>query len=161
MSLKTYVRGSFPTIRDVEDVVQESYLRIWKARAEVPIRSVQALLFRVARHIAIDLVRRQRRSPIDVVEDLAALEAPATAPTSIDALVREEKIRLLSEAIDALPDRCREVVILRKLRLLPQREVAARLGISESGVEIQLARGLERCRAFLRKRGAGEFYRHG
>src|SRR5687767_3921161 len=43
--LKSFLRGSFPAVRDVDDVVQESYLRIWKARAAQPIDSARAFLF--------------------------------------------------------------------------------------------------------------------
>ena len=58
--LRAYLRGRFPDERDVEDVVQESYVRIWKARAATPIRSVKAFLFRVARNVALDRHRRNR-----------------------------------------------------------------------------------------------------
>src|SRR5580693_2470646 len=44
-SLRAYLNGSFPTVRDLDDVVQESYLRIWQARAAYPIGSARAFLF--------------------------------------------------------------------------------------------------------------------
>lgn len=72
---------------------------------------------------------------------------------------RRAKKSLVAEAVAALPDRCREIVVLRKLQGLPQREVAARLGISERTVEVQVARGVRRCAEHLRRRGlkaAGE-----
>lgn len=69
------------------------------------------------------------------------------APNAQERLGENEKIELLIAAIDALPERCRQVVILRKLKLQSQRATAAQLGISEKGVENQLARGLDRCRA--------------
>ena len=140
-------------MRDVDDVVHESYLRILKQKAVAPIQSARALLFTVARHLALDHLRSARRSPVQAVADLSAVEVQDTRPRVSSAVSKNEKIRLLTEAIDALPAKCREVVVLRKLKLLSQKEVAARLNISEKGVENQLARGLERCRAFLRKRG--------
>jgi hypothetical protein len=39
-SLRAYMRGAFPMVRDVDDVVQESYLRVWRARAAQPIPGV-------------------------------------------------------------------------------------------------------------------------
>jgi RNA polymerase sigma-70 factor (ECF subfamily) len=160
IALKRYLRSSFPSLRDVEDIAQESYLRIWKQRAADPIRSAKGFLFNIARRLALDRLRRIRRSPIDEeasLDQLAVMDHAAAAP---DALGRSEKVQLLIDAIDALPARCRHVIILRKLEFLSQRETAARLGISEKGVEIQLARGLERCRALIRSRGVPELFRH-
>jgi RNA polymerase sigma-70 factor (ECF subfamily) len=65
LALKAYLRGSFPSVRDIDDVVQESYLRVWRARLAHPIHSTKSFLFQVARHLALDLVRRDRVSPID------------------------------------------------------------------------------------------------
>ncbi|MGH8016703.1 MAG: RNA polymerase sigma factor [Opitutaceae bacterium] len=62
-SLRSYVRGAFPAVHDVV-VVQESYLRIWRARLAQPIVSSKAFLFTVARHVVNDLARRARRSPV-------------------------------------------------------------------------------------------------
>lgn len=157
-SLKGFLRNSFPAVRDVEDVVQESYLRIWKVRAVEPVRSAKAFLFTIAQHVALDFLRRERRSPIQAVANLSGLEVVEDRPAVVDGIGRNEKIQILIKAIDALPGRCREVVILRKLKLIPQREVAELLGISEKGVENQLARGLERCRSYLRKRGVTDFF---
>jgi RNA polymerase sigma-70 factor (ECF subfamily) len=50
-------------------------------------------------------------------------------------------LRRLAEAFDRLPDRCREVVWLRKVEELPQKEVARRLGVAEKTVEKQVAKG--------------------
>ena len=150
--LKAYLRGSFPAVRDVEDVVQESYLRVWKARAAQPIASAKAFLFTVARRLAIDLVRSQRRSPIVAVTDLSRLfvlddarDASATAATA-------DEIELLVEAVDSLPARCREIFILRKLQGVPQKDIAVRLGLSEQTVQVQAARGMRRCAEFFRRR---------
>ncbi|MBI4623324.1 MAG: RNA polymerase sigma factor [Verrucomicrobia bacterium] len=153
--LKCYLRGSFPSVRDVDDVVQESYLRVWKRHAMRPIVSAKSFLFTVARHLALDVLRHERRSPIDSVGDLAALGVLDNGATVHEIVSKHEKVELLIAAIDALPARCREVVILHKLKLLPVREVAAKLGISEKGVEIQLKRGLVRVRECLRRRGIG------
>lgn len=159
-ALKHYLRSSFPAIRDVEDIAQESYLRLWRYRAVDPIRSTRAFLFMIAQRVALDTVRRLRRSPFDADVRLGDVEIVDQASAGSESLSRRERIQLLIEAIDALPPRCREVVVLRKLKLVSQRETATLLGISEKGVENQLARGLERCRYFLRRRGVNKFSRH-
>jgi hypothetical protein len=67
--LKSYLGSSYPLGCDVEDVVQEAYLRVWKARLARPIHSAKSFLFQVARHLAIDLLRRNRVSPLDSLPD--------------------------------------------------------------------------------------------
>jgi RNA polymerase sigma factor (sigma-70 family) len=59
-----------------------------------------------------------------------------------------------------LPDRCREIFILRKLKQVPQKEIASRLGISERTVESQVTRGMKLCEAFFRHRRVHSFTRH-
>jgi RNA polymerase sigma-70 factor (ECF subfamily) len=158
--LRTYLRRSFPSVRDVDDVVQESYLRVWTACATHPIRCARGFLFKVARHLALDLVRRNRISPVDTVRDLADLPVVEERADAVDALNTKEKIQLVAEAVASLPARCREIVILRKLQGYSQREVAARLGLSEKTVEVQVARGMKRCEHFLRARGVTDSLGH-
>jgi RNA polymerase sigma factor (sigma-70 family) len=156
-ALRGYLRGSFPAVRDVDDVVQESYLRIWRARAGQPIQSAKAFLFTVARRLALDLVRREAVSPLRGVGDLAGLPVIEERPDVIDTISDQEKIRLLSEAVGSLPARCREVVFLHKIKGFSQREVALQLGIAEKTVENQVSRGVKSCEEFFRRRGIEYF----
>jgi RNA polymerase sigma-70 factor (ECF subfamily) len=155
--LRAYLRGTYPSVRDVDDLVQESYLRTWKARLAHPIASTKSFLFQVARNLAIDVVRKKQSAP---AESLVDLEATAVLEESADAaaaLSRQEKIDLLIAALATLPDRTREIVFLRKFQSLPQKQVAARFGVSERTVEAQLAKGMKRCADYLRKRGVHGF----
>jgi RNA polymerase sigma-70 factor (ECF subfamily) len=151
--LKAYLRGSFPAVRDVEDLVQESYLRIWKARMVRPIVSAKAFLFQVARHLAIDVLREAKATPIEPLRDSAVVAVIEGRTSAIDALCYQEKVSLVATALTELPARCREVFILRKFRQVPQREIAIRLGISERTVESQVTRGMKLMEASLRKHG--------
>jgi RNA polymerase sigma factor (sigma-70 family) len=148
--LKSYLHGSFPTIRDVDDVVQESYFRVWRRQLARPIKSAKAFLFQVARHLAIDSLRHERASPFADVMDLARLYVIEDRPGVVEAVCTNEEIDLLHAAIDTLPARCREIVVLRKLHGLSQKEIARTLGISESTVQVQASRGLRRCASFVR-----------
>lgn len=151
--LKAYLRGSFPSVRDVDDVVQESYLRMWKARAAHPIQSARAFLFRVARNVALNILAHERVSPIDVVADLSALPVLESGPGVSEIACTREEIFVLADGIDTLPARCREIFILRRLKGVPQKEIAARLGISEQTVQVQVQRGVKHCEEFLRRHG--------
>lgn len=157
--LKAYLRGSFPAVRDVEDIVQESYLRVWRRHAARPIESVRGFLFQVARRLALDTLRRRRTVAADPLGDLAASRVLDERPDAATAASEQEMHDLLADALLALPARCREVVMLRKIKGIPQREVAAQLGLSERTVENQCRIGVKRCEDFLRARGLYHHYR--
>jgi RNA polymerase sigma-70 factor (ECF subfamily) len=156
-ALRSYVRSAFPAVRDVDDVVQESYLRIWRSRATEPIRCARAFLFTVARNIALKSVGRQRVSREIIIGDLAELGIVAEGHDAAETAARNETFLLLIEALATLPPRCREITVLRKLKGVPQKEIAARLDIAEKTVEEQVARGVKRCEDYLRKCGVTHF----
>lgn len=159
VALKSYLRHTFPTLSDLDDVVQESYLRIWKARLARPIDSAKSFLFQVARHIVVDLARRRQVARTDSLGDLAVLPVMEDRPGVPELLAYAEKVDLLAEALTALPGRCREIMILRKFQHIPQREIATRLGISERTVESQVTRGMKLIAERLRSRGVEGFIR--
>lgn len=156
--LRSYLRGVFPSVRDVDDIVQESYLRVWRTRASQPIRCVRGFLFQVARRLALDTVRRDRISPIETGRDLAGLPVFIDEPDAAATAIQEELKRHLIEVVGALPNRYREIVIMRKFEEIPQKVVAARLGLSERTVENLLARGIVKVEAALIARGVLERY---
>jgi len=156
--LKGYLRGACPALRDVEDVAQESYLRIWRARAAQPVACAKGLLFQIARRLALDALRHDRASSIDAGRDLAALSVFSVELNAAEVAALQERKRHLVDAVASLPNRYREIVLLRKFEEIPQREVAARLGLSERTVENLLARAIRKCEDHLRRRGVLDRY---
>jgi len=159
-SLRSYVRGAFPAVRDVDDVVQESYLRLWKACAAQRIRSAKAFLFTVARHLALDHVRRNRVSPITHFGHLDGLNIIEEKAELIDEVGRRERLQLLADAIARLPDRCRDVFIRYKIQGLSRKEAATQLGLSEKTVEAHTAHAMRHCETFFRRKGVKGIFDH-
>jgi RNA polymerase sigma factor (sigma-70 family) len=157
--LKNYLRAKYPAVRDVDDVVQESYLRIWKAKANRPIASAKAFLFEVARHLALDVIRKNRNSPIDLQRDEEISRVLDTSPTAIEALLTKDMFHSLARAIAELPEKYRTIVMLHALKGLPQKEIAEQLGISVRTVEKHFAAGLRQCEANLHQQGIEGFRR--
>lgn len=156
--LKAYLRGQFPAERDIEDVVQESFVRLWKIRATTPIRCAKAFLFRVARNVALDR-RRRSRSGLEIAASETAVHNVADEGADVAAVIRaREKERLLAEALATLPERAHEVVILCKIEGLSHAAAADRLGISKRTVDEHLRRGVKRLGHELRKRGVEGLY---
>ncbi len=154
-ALRAWLAGRFPGLHDVDDVVQDSYARLLRARETGPIACPRAFLFVTARNLALNHFRHQRHArPGDLVgvEVTGLLDERTSVPESVAGA---EDLRLLIDAIQSLPARCRQIVTLRKIYGLAQKEVAERLGISEHTVESQGAIGLHKCIAYFRQRGYG------
>ncbi|MGH7943771.1 MAG: RNA polymerase sigma factor, partial [Opitutaceae bacterium] len=149
-ALRSYLRTHFPTLTDIDDLVQETYARLVQARSSGRVAEARPYLFSTARNAAIDLCRHNRIVGIDPIVEIESLSVVEDGFNAADALSRDQELELLAEAIRALPDRCRQVLTLRKLYGLSHRSIAERLGISENTVSAQVTSGVFRIRNYLR-----------
>lgn len=154
VALRAYLTHQFPSVRnDVDDVVQESYFNLLRIHGTKKIACVRAYLFTIARHAALKIFHRQRSAPEISVDELAGLRLVEDGAHVVPIVNAREELALVVEAIDRLPARCREVVILRAFHGLSHREIALRLGLAEQTVRVQMTRGVDKCTHFLRTRG--------
>lgn len=152
-SLRSYLRNVFPSLPDIDDLVQESYVRLIRARQEGRVSYVKAFLFTAARNVALDFFRRRKIVSIDPAANLGELTALEDSPDAAEATCKQQELELLAAAIRTLPDRCRQVLTLRQRYGLSHKEIAAELRISEHTVKAQLAKGMRRCAEYLEERG--------
>jgi len=147
--LRAWLRSRFSNEGDLDDLVQDAFVRVLRARASGTIRSPKAFLFATARNLALDRLRHRRVTGGDSLADFDVLALVDETGDVPEAVSRSEEIELLARAIQSLPTRCRQVLTLRKIYGLPQKEIAARLGIAEHTVESQGAIGLRKCTEFF------------
>ena len=151
-ALRGYLHRQFPSV-EADDVVQESYLKLWRAGATVD--SAKAYFFSIARNTALTLFRRRRLFSDVPVGDLPEWRLADTAPDAADVADAQQRMELAVAALDRLPPRCREICVLAALERRSPAEIAAQLGLAESTVYVQLARGVKQCARTLREMGAG------
>jgi len=152
-ALRAWLRARFPSLWDVDDLIQETYERLFRAKRAGKIAQARPYLFAVARNAAASIYRRRK---IIAIESVAEIEDFGVAEDKADAAEtasREQELSMLAEAISGLPKRCRQVLTLRKLHGLSHREIAQKLGISENTVNAQAALGVLRCRDYLESKG--------
>ncbi len=152
-ALRAWVRGRFPALQDVDDLVQETFARLVQAHATAPVACARAFLFVTARNLALNRLRHQRIERPEGAVEVDALSIPDERVGIPEAVAHAEDFQILIRAIQALPERCRQIITLRKIYGLSQKEVAARLGISEHTVEAQGSIGLGKCIAYFRRHG--------
>lgn len=152
-ALRRWLQDRFPSLTEIDDIIQESYAGLIRAHRAGRVKTPKAYLYATARNAAIDFFRRQRilsteplvtEGPLAVVED---------RPNSVEALSKTQELDILRRSIDALPPRCRTIMTLKKIKGLPNREIAEQLGISINTVNAQLVTGLKHCREFLYAHG--------
>ena len=132
---------------DVEELLQETYARLLTAGAstEPEVRSVRAFSLTVARNVAFDWLRHKQVVPIELVADMEAMDI-LDERDQIDAIVNShQELMMLVKAVQQLPERCRQVFTLRKVYGYSQKEIAARMNISENTVEQQLIKAARHC----------------
>lgn len=148
--LRAWLAGRFPGLAELDDIIQEAYAQVLAARARgTEMQSPKAFLFATARNRAIDCVRLRSSHRTETMAENDALDVLDEADGIPEAVARNQELELLTQAIQSLPERCRQVLTLRRLYGLSQREVASRLGISENVVEHQVTIGVRKCTEFL------------
>lgn len=152
-ALRAYLQARFPTLGEHDDLVQESYTRLLRERARGEVRHPRAFLFTAARNAAYDLFRRRGAKPTEAVTEAIELTALSEQPGTAEQFDQRLELEVLAEAVRALPERCRQVIMLRYLDNLTYKEIGAQLGISPETVKVHMAKGMRRCAAFFADRG--------
>jgi len=138
-----FLRNNWRNESEVEDLCQDVYLRAYKAATEqgIPERT-KPFVFTIARNLLIDLVRKGQVVPIEAMVELERLEVAGDTPSAEQSIIAGEELRRLHSALDQLPPRCREVVLLTRIENLTRQQIATRMGISDRTVAKHLEIGM-------------------
>jgi RNA polymerase sigma factor (sigma-70 family) len=113
------------------------------------LQSPKAFLFATARNLALDQCRRHHVCRTDSLREADYSNVLDERESIPDSVARNQELALLTEAIQSLPDRCRQVMTLRIVYGLCQRVIGEKLGISDRTVGAQLAIGTKKCTDFI------------
>ncbi len=138
--------------QEVEDIVQETYVRVCQARNKSAIREPRSFLFRTAQNLALDHVKRAENrltSNTDLLDEVDFTADGRFVDATLDTAESEEKFDQFCEAVRRLPRRCRRAFVLKKVYGRTQREIAREMSISENAVENYIAKGMKHCEITL------------
>lgn len=153
---------------EIEDIVQETYVRICQIQQKEHISSPKSFIYTIARNLALDYHKQADTRKVDRVDDpelLDVLGAEEGQDQVFDAVLSGHEFGHFCEAVRQLPLQCRKVFVLKKVYGYSQREIAQHLHISESTVEKHIAVGLKSCMQYMRKAtdsnaGQGQEHNH-
>ena len=140
--LMHYLRHNWQNASDIVDLRQEVYVRVLEAAHKQIPEHAKRFVLTTARNLLIDRVRREHVVPIDAVADVDALGAVIDTPGPDRELIARDELRQLRAALDRLPPRCREAVVLGHIEGRSGQEIAIRMGVSEAAVSKHLVKGV-------------------
>jgi len=147
--LKAYLGRILKRPEDVEDIAQESFIRVLEAGSKGKIEYPKAYLYRTARNLAFNSLAKKSNQLKDFIEDLPDPTVIGDGISLEDQVIAQKRFELFCRAAAELPEQCRRVLILCRVYGLTLREASDRLGISVSTAEKHLAKGLLRCAAYM------------
>ena len=152
--VRGWLRRSSLSVIDEDDVIQEAYARLAGGASIESIREPRAYFFTVVRNIVLEHMRRARVTPITVVVDFHHSLIVDDGPDPERIAVHRDELRRVIIMIQSLPEKPRQVLWMRRVEGLSQKEIARRPGVPESTVEKRASKAL---RLLLQRLGdAGE-----
>ena len=134
---------------EAEDVAQETMLRLWRVAPEwrQGETKVTTWAYRVATNLCIDRQRSRKRKAQTALDD--APDLAASGRSADGTLIQADRMAALGHALDQLPDRQRQAVVLRHIEGLTNPEIAEVMQIGVEAVESLTARGKRALAALL------------
>ena len=137
---------------EVEDIVQETYVRVCQSNVTDEIRSPRSFMYRTAMNIALNHANKAETRLSESLEAIGDGHAEAWRNPGSDTLDRVcslEEFAFFCDAVRSLPLQCRRAFVFKKVYGYSYSEIAQKLQISEKTVEKHISKGLTLCRSHL------------
>ena len=137
---------------EVEDIVQETYVRVCQAKVPDEIRSPRSFMYRTAMNIALNHANKAETRLSESLEAVGDGHTEAWRNPDSDTLERVcslEEFAFFCDAVRSLPLQCRRAFVLKKVYGHSYSEIAQKLQISEKTVEKHISKGLVLCRSYM------------
>jgi RNA polymerase sigma-70 factor (ECF subfamily) len=141
-ALMRFLRRNWRDHGEIADLRQEIYVRVYEAAHRERPFPVKPFLFVTGRNLMIDRLRQRNVVKIETMDEIAWLDVSDAEPGPEQRVAARQELRRMQAALDELPPRCREVIVLRRVHGFSQREVALKMGIKEETVENQVVKGM-------------------
>jgi RNA polymerase sigma-70 factor (ECF subfamily) len=152
--LYRFVYRYVQSVEAAKELVHEAFLRLWQQRDKVDLAgpTARSYLYTIARYQSLDHLRRRRvelRWQRQYADPVMVDQEPVFATDPDREFTNKEISAAIERAVDSLPPRQREVLLLRWQRQASYDEIAQTLGISPKTVAVHLGRAIQHLREML------------
>ena len=158
-ALTHHIRGLVRRPDDVEDLVQETFIKAFAALdSYAPQFAFSTWLYKIASNHAIDYLRKRRvptvsiDKPVQTKDGEVQMELPDTTYHPDHDLVDKQRRQILHDAVEDLPEKYRRVIVMRHQQDMAYEEIADALGLPLGTVKAHIFRARELLNKFLRDR---------
>lgn len=142
---------------DAENIVQDTFLFLWENQERFQsVRNLNAFLYTLIKNRCIDFLRvkvseaKRNEKVQDRFEREFQLKLDSLSYIDVDHLSEEDVEKLIDEALNSLPEKCRQIFMLSRIDGLKYKEIAERLGVSVNTIENQISIALRKLRVRLK-----------
>ncbi|SMF25088.1 RNA polymerase sigma-70 factor, ECF subfamily [Alteromonadaceae bacterium Bs31] len=142
--------------KEVEDIVQETYVRVCQVEKQDEIQHPRSFMLKVAKNLALDHLKRAETRLVSSIEEDESIEwsmQGSLSDETYNKVAANQEFEHFCEAVRQLPVQCRKAFVLKKVYGYSQKEIASSLQISESTVEKHIASGINRCAKYMSAHG--------
>ncbi len=154
-SLERFLTRKLDNPADAAEVAQETFIRLYRLEHPDQLDNARAFLFQVASNLAVDQLRRRSlhyrylKAEIRDGGEAEFSEGSADSASPEKILSSREKLARIYQALDRLPEKCRQAFLLHRSSGLSYGDIARELGVSVSSVEKYILQALKACRQEL------------
>lgn len=151
--IRAALRRARVTEADIDDLIQEAYCRFAAMDSVAHVDRPGAYFMQMVKNLWRDQLRRSQVVRFEEVTEIAQWLVEAEELGVEAAVAAREQVRMVEKLLANLPERCRTIFMLKRIEGLPQREIARRLGVSESIVENDVQKALRSIQRAIRTEG--------
>lgn len=139
-ALRAFFARQTRNAQQVDDLVQDVMLRMHARHDRKPLENLHGYIFQTASSVLRDQFRRDRVRQIMVTTDFSDFDIPDVECTPEHVIHGRNQLRTVIAALNELPERTRDVFLLRRYEGLAYGEIAERTGLSVSALEKHVAK---------------------
>lgn len=136
---------------DIEDIVQETFIKSYQAELQHEITFERTYMLKTARNLALNHVSKASEKHNQSLDDIDGLPTNLTSQTLEKQVESTQRFLDLCRATDSLSPEVKRVFLMKKVYDMSQKDIAQHCGLSESTVEKHVAKGLLQCSIYLHK----------